>query len=236
MSDDLIPWEAPGSYRIAFSTRRGGVSQGPYESLNLGRRTGDDVERVDENRRIVCSALEADATDLALNFQMHSTIVNRAKAGVRGASEGDALWTDEPGLPVAALAADCVPVALARQEGAPAVAVAHAGWVGLIAGVLENAVETLGGPVEAAIGPSAGPCCYEVGEEVARPYRERFGDGIMVGRNLDLWGAAEAALHAAGVDTVHRVDLCTICNPERFFSHRRDGKPRGVQGVVAVVA
>jgi len=236
MSDDLIPWEPTGPYRIAFSTRRGGVSEGPYESLNLGRRTGDDVERVDENRRIVCSALGVDAGDLALNFQMHSTIVNRAEAGVRGAAEGDALWTDEPRLPVAALAADCVPVALARREGAPAVAVAHAGWRGLLAGVLENAVQTLGGRAEAAIGPSAGPCCYEVGEEVARPYRERFGDGIMVGRNLDLWSAAETALTAAGVDTVHRVDLCTICNPERFFSHRRTGKPRGVQGVVAVVA
>ena len=236
MIDDLIPWEPNGSYRIAFSTRRGGVSEGPYESLNLGRRTGDDVERVDENRRIVCSALGADAADLALNFQMHSTIVNRAEAGVRGTAEGDALWTDEPGVPIAALAADCVPVALARREGAPAVAVAHAGWVGLLAGVLGNAVETLGGRVEAAIGPSAGPCCYEVGEEVARPYRERFGDGIMVGRNLDLWSAAEAALGAAGVDNVHRIDLCTICNPERFFSHRRDGKPRGVQAVVAVVA
>ena len=236
MSDDLIPWEPTGPYRIAFSTRRGGVSEGPYESLNLGRRTGDDVERVDENRRIVCSALGADAGDLALNFQMHSTIVNRAEAGARGAAEGDALWTEEPGVPIAALAADCVPVALARREGTPAVAVAHAGWMGLLAGVLENAVDTLGGPLEAAIGPSAGPCCYEVGEEVARPYRERFGDGIMVGRNLDLWSAAETALTAAGVDTVHRVDLCTICNPDRFFSHRRDGKPRGVQGVVAVVA
>jgi YfiH family protein len=236
MSDDLIPWEPAGPYRIAFSTRRGGVSEGPYASLNLGRRTGDAVERVDENRRIVCSALGADAADLALNFQMHSAIVNRAEAGVRGSAEGDALWTDEPAVPIAALAADCLPVALARREGTPAVAVAHAGWMGLLAGVLENAVDTLGGRPEAAIGPSAGPCCYEVGEEVARPYRERFGDAVMVGRQLDLWSAAEAALNAAGVDTVHRVDLCTICNPERFFSHRRDGKPRGVQGVVAVVA
>jgi YfiH family protein len=236
MTDDLIPWEPSGPYRIAFSTRRGGVSEGPYASLNLGRRTGDDVQRVDENRRIVCSALGAEAGNLALNFQMHSTIVNRAEAGVRGNAEGDAIWTDEPGVPVAALAADCVPVALARREGAPAVAVAHAGWMGLLAGVLENAVETLGGGVEAAIGPSAGPCCYEVGEEVARPYRERFGDAIMVGGNLDLWRAAELTLNEAGVETVHRVDLCTICNPERFFSHRRDGKPRGVQGVVAVVA
>jgi polyphenol oxidase len=236
MTDDLIPWEPSGPYRIAFSTRRGGVSEGPYASLNLGRRTGDDVRRVDENRRIVCSALGAEAGNLALNFQMHSTIVNRAEAGVRGNAEGDAIWTDEPGVPVAALAADCVPVALARREGAPGVAVAHAGWMGLLAGVLENAVETLGGGVEAAIGPSAGPCCYEVGEEVARPYRQRFGDAIMVGGNLDLWRAAELTLNEAGVETVHRVDLCTICNPERFFSHRRDGKPRGVQGVVAVVA
>lgn len=236
MSDDLIPWEPTGPYRVAFSTRRGGVSEGPYESLNLGRRTGDDVARVDENRRIVCSALGAAAGDLALNFQMHSSIVNRAEAGVRGRAEGDALWTDEPGVPVAALAADCIPVALIRSEGAPAVAVAHAGWVGLLAGLLENTVEALGGTVEAAIGPSAGPCCYEVGEEVARPYRERFGDSVMAGPNLDLWSAAEAALRSSGVAAVHRTDLCTICNPDRFFSHRRDGKPRGVQGVVAVVA
>lgn len=233
---DLISWDATGPYRIAFSTRRGGVSVGPYESLNLGRRTGDAFERVDENRRVVCSALGADARDLALNFQVHSAIVNRAETGRRGAAQGDALWTDEPGLPIGALAADCVPVALARRDGEPAVAVAHAGWTGLLAGVLEAAVETLGGRLEAAIGPSAGPCCYEVGEEVARPYRERFGDRIMVGRNLDLWSAAEAALKAAGVEHVHRVDECTICNPERYFSHRRDGKPRGVQGVVAVVA
>ena len=233
---DLIRWHVPGPYRVAFSTRRGGVSEGPYASLNLGRRTGDDVGRVDENRRILCSDVGADADDLALNFQVHSAIVNRAEPGVRGESQGDALWTDVPGLPVAALAADCVPVALARRGAKPGIAVAHAGWIGILAGILEAATETLGDDLDAAIGPSAGPCCYEVGEDVARPYRERFGDDIVAAGKLDLWRAAELALNEAGVERVHRVDLCTICNPDRFFSHRRDGKPRGVQGVVAVVA
>jgi copper oxidase (laccase) domain-containing protein len=75
-----------------------------------------------------------------------------------------------------------------------------------------------------------------VGEEVAEPYRRCFGDAITNGRKLDLWRATEVALHEAGVAHVHRVDLCTICNPDLFFSHRRDGKPRGVQGVLALVA
>ena len=233
---ELIRWNVPGPYRVAFSTRRGGVSEGPYASLNLGRRTGDDVDRVDENRRILCSELGADADQLALNYQVHSAVVNRAEAGVRGESQGDALWTDVPGLPIAALAADCVPVALARRGAEPGLAVAHAGWIGILAGVLAAASEALGGDVDAAIGPSAGPCCYEVGEDVAQPYRERFGDEIVAGGKLDLWRAAEVALNEAGVENVHRVDLCTICDPDRFFSHRRDGKPRGVQGVVAVVA
>lgn len=231
----MIRWDVPGPYHVAFSTRRGGVSKGPYASLNLGRRTGDDVQRVDENRLIFCSELGADADDLALNFQVHSATVNRAEAGVRGESQGDALWTDVPGLPIGALAADCVPVALARRD-TPGVAVAHAGWIGILAGVLEGAATTLGGDLDAAIGPSAGPCCYEVGDDVAQPYRERFGKNIVDGGKLDLWRAAELTLNDAGVRRVHRVDVCTICNPERFFSHRRDGKPRGVQGVVAVVA
>jgi YfiH family protein len=231
----VIPWRAPGPYRVVFSTRVGGVSEGPYASLNLGRRTGDDVARVDENRRILCAEVGADADKLALNYQLHSATVNRGEPGVRG-TLGDALWTDEPGLPILAMAADCVPVALVRTNGEPAAAVVHAGWIGILTGVIEAAARTLGGPLAAAIGPAAGPCCYEVGEDVAQPYRERYGDTIVRGRKLDLWQAAEETLHRAGVDDVHRVDLCTICNPDLFFSHRRDGKPRGVQGVLAVVS
>jgi YfiH family protein len=211
------------------------VSEGPFASLNLGRRTGDDVDRVDENRRIICAELGADAERLALNYQIHSATVNRARAGERG-TPGDALWTDEPGVPIAALAADCVPLALVRSGDEPAAAVVHAGWRGILGGVVAATARALGGPLAAAIGPAAGPCCYEVGEDVAGPYRERFGQAIVARGRLDLWRAAEAALHEAGVESVHRTDLCTICNPELFFSHRRDGETRGVQGVVALVA
>jgi len=233
----LIRWEAPGPYEVAFTTRAGGVSEGPYASLNLGRKTGDDVERVDENRRRACADIGADAGRLALNYQVHSASVLAAEAGRRGEDKADGLWTDERDLPLLALAADCVPIALARSNGAaPAVAVLHAGRMGILAGIAEAGVAALGGKIAAAVGPAIGPCCYEVGEEVAEPYRQRFGAGIMNGRNLDLPQAAERALREAGVDEIQRFDLCTACNPELFFSHRRDGKPRGVQGVLAHLA
>jgi polyphenol oxidase len=232
----VIRWDAPGPYEVVFTTRVGGVSEGQYASLNLGRKTGDDVERVDENRRRACAEIDADAARLALNYQVHSTLVHRAQEGRRGGVRGDGLWTDEPGLPVLALAADCLPIALVRTNGAaPAICLLHAGRIGLLDGIVEAGVRALGGTVAAAIGPSIGLCCYEVGEEVAAPYRERFGTGIMRGRKLDLWAAAERELRGAGVAQIERLDLCTACNPELFFSHRRDGKPRGVQGVVASV-
>jgi hypothetical protein len=232
----LFRWEAPGPYDVVFSTRLGGVSKGPYASLNLGRKTGDEPERVDENRRRLCDAVSADLERLALNFQVHSAAVNRALAGERGVV-GDGLWTDEPNLPVLALTADCVPIALARADGdRPAVGVLHAGRIGLLEGVVAAGVSTLGGHPAAAIGPAIGPCCYEVGGEVAEPYRARFGAGVVRNGKLDLWAAAEQALRDAGCASVERLDLCTACNPELFFSYRRDGKPRGAQGVLARVA
>jgi copper oxidase (laccase) domain-containing protein len=107
----------------------------------------------------------------------------------------------------------------------------------LLGGVVESGVGALGGgDLAAIVGPAIGPCCYEVGDEVAEPFRTRFGADVVRGRMLDLWTSGERALRAAGVAEVERVDLCTACNPDLFFSHRRDGKPRGVQGVVAVVA
>ena len=232
----MIRWEIDG-YQVAFTTRVGGVSEGPYASLNFGRKSGDDVERVDENRRIACEVLGADVEKLALNFQVHSARVVRAEAGRRG-EHADGLWTDEPGLPVLAMTADCLPIALARTNGAPpAVAVLHAGWRGLLDGVVAAGADALGGgELAAAIGPGIGPCCYEVGEEVAEPYRARFGDDVLHGRNLDLWTSAERALREAGVEHVHRVDRCTACEPETFFSHRRDRGVTGRQGVIAYVA
>ncbi len=231
----MIRWDVDGPYEVVFTTRNGGVSEGPFASLNLGVLTDDDPERARENRRRACETIGADPAALALNRQVHADTVNRAVAGSRGV-EGDALWTDEPGVPVAVLTADCLPIALARGNGdGPALAVVHAGWRGLLGGVIQNAVAALGGRPAAIVGPAIGPCCYEVGDEVAEPYRARFGREIVRGRHLDLWQAAELALRDAGCDRVERLDLCTSCHADRFFSHRRDGGRTGRQGVIALI-
>jgi polyphenol oxidase len=237
VSVELIRWDAPGPYDVVFSTRRGGVSEGPFASLNLGRKLGDVPERVDENRRRLCAATGAELDRLTLNYQRHTAQVNRAVAGRRGQT-GDGLWTDEPELPLLALGADCALIGLARVNGdRPAAAVLHAGRIGLLAGIVEAGVAALGsGRVAAVVGPTIGPCCYEVGEEVAAPFRARFGADVVSGRKLDLWTSAERALREAGCASVERLDLCTACDPDRFFSYRRDGKPRGGHGVLARVA
>ncbi|HWB22425.1 MAG TPA: polyphenol oxidase family protein [Gaiellaceae bacterium] len=226
----MIRWEAPGPYVVAFTTRTGGVSDGPFASLNLGGRA-DDPDRIAENRRLVCESLGLDASRLAVNRQEHSATSRKAQPGVQG-TYGDALWTDEPGLPMLALSADCLPIAVATTAGRPALAVIHAGWRGLSAGVVEAAVQAIGaGPKAAAIGPAVGPCCYEVGPEVS----ELFDADLTEGRMLNLWAAAERALKRAGVERVERLGLCTSCNPDLFFSHRRDGATRGVQGVIGAL-
>jgi purine-nucleoside/S-methyl-5'-thioadenosine phosphorylase / adenosine deaminase len=234
----VIRWEsAPGPYEVVFSTREGGVSEGPFASLNLGRATADEPERVDENRRRLCAEAGAAPDALAMNYQHHSADVLKALPGSRG-ERGDGLWTDEPGLPVLALTADCLPIAVARANGdRPALAVLHAGWRGLLSGIAASGTAALGGGRAAAIvGPGIGPCCYEVGEEVAAPFRAAFGPDVVCAGKLDLWSAAERALRAAGCAQVERIDLCTACNPDRFFSHRRDDGVTGRQGVLGVIA
>ena len=227
----MIRWEEPG-YLVAFTTRAGGVSGGIYESLNLTTGTGDDAALVEENRRIACAALGLDAERLAFNRQVHSPTVHRARAGQRG-EPGDGLWTDEPQVPLLAMSADCLPIAIARRDGRRALAVLHAGWRGLTEGVVAAGVAALGTGAKAAmVGPAIGPCCYEVGDEVAT----LFDADLTVDRKLDLWGAAERALRAAGVESVEHANLCTRCHPELFFSHRRSGRARGVQGVLGAVA
>ena len=227
----MIHWEAPGPYVVAFTTRHGGVSDGPYASLNLGSRVGDDLERVHENRRLVCAELGLAATRLTVNRQRHSPTVHRAEPG-RLDEPGDGLWTDERSLPMLALGADCAVIAVAATAGPPRLAVLHAGWRGLAEGVVGAGVAALGsGPKAAVVGPTIGPCCYEVGPEVS----ERFDPDLTSDGILDLWRASERALRQAGVAVVERVDLCTRCNPELFFSHRRSGKQRGVQGVIGAL-
>jgi len=232
----IYRWQVEGPYAVAFTSRQGGVSEGPFESLNLGKAVGDDPDCVDENRLRVCIEVGADPERLALNRQRHSASVHRAEPGARG-EPGDGLWTDVPGIPMLALSADCLTVAVARTNGAaPALTVLHAGWRGLLEGIVEAGCDVLGGgSLSAAIGPAIGPCCYEVGPEVAEPFERKFGAGLMHGRKLDLWTAAERALHAAGCADVHRFDLCTRCNPDLFFSERRTGRPRGTHGVLGLV-
>ncbi|HVW88598.1 MAG TPA: polyphenol oxidase family protein [Gaiellaceae bacterium] len=224
----MIRWDEPG-YAVAFTTRAGGVSDGVYASLNLGAGTGDDPVRVEENRRRACDAAGLDAARLSFNRQVHSTAVHRA--GGRGV-EGDGLWSDEPGEAMLAFSADCLPIAIARTDGERRLSVLHAGWRGLAGGIVAAGVGAVGGETAAIVGPAIGPCCYEVGEEVS----SLFDEDLTVNRKLDLWSAAERALRAAGVRRVERVDLCTRCHPELFFSHRRSGRARGVQGVIGALA
>jgi polyphenol oxidase len=238
----LIDWDAPGPYRVAFSTRVGGVSEAEFASLNLGILTDDDPARVVVNRTRLCEAVGADPDGATMAWQRHGRTVTRAEP--RGIvtpgtvyDHCDGLWSDEPGRAMLLLTADCMPIAIARAEGVrPAVEILHAGWRGLLAGIVAAGVRALGAHgLVAAIGPSIGPCCYEVGEEVAAPFREAFGEDVAHDGRLDLWTSAERALRAAGVERVERCNLCTSCDGNRFFSHRRDHGRTGRQGVIAYV-
>jgi YfiH family protein len=217
-----IEVEVPGA-RVVFTTRRGGHSRGPYESLNLGRLTDDDPELVERNR----ATLEAElGVRLAFVRQVHGAEVIRVAAPADRASplpEADGQATALRRIAPTVLTADCLPIALAADG---AVAMLHAGWRGLAAGVIGEGVRALrevggSGAISAAIGPGAGPCCYEVGEEVLAVFGEP-------GPTLDLKAIARAQLERSGAGVVHDVGLCTICSaPALFFSHRRD---HGVTG------
>jgi polyphenol oxidase len=241
---ELIEWNAPGPYRVAFSTRAGGVSEDSFASLNLGIRTEDDPARVVENRRRLCEAVGADPDAATMAWQRHGATVTRAQS--RGIvtpgtvyDHCDGMWSDERGRAMLLITADCVPVAITRRPESgvrPAVAVLHVGWRGLLAGIVGEGVRALGsGRLAAVVGPAIGPCCYEVGEEVAAPAREAFGADVARDGKLDLWTSVERALRAAGCEHVDKIDVCTSCNGDRFFSHRRDEGRTGRQGVIAYV-
>jgi polyphenol oxidase len=238
----VIFWETDGPYTVAFSTRVGGVSDGPYESLNLGALTADDPNRVVENRRLLADRVDIDPARTRMAWQQHGTEIREATpqgiltpGTARTACDG--WWSDEPGQGMMLLTADCLPVAIARRnDDRPALAVLHVGWRGLIGGIVANGVAALGGTrLAAAIGPGIGPCCYEVRADVAGPFVREFGEAVAADGRLDLWRATELALARAGVEDVERTDLCTFCHPELFFSHRRDRGTTGRQGVIAAV-
>jgi YfiH family protein len=239
----VLRFDAPEGFRVAFTSRLGGVSEGPYRSLNVSRGTGDDAASVIENRIRAALATGVDPERTATMSQFHSTEVAWIDEPLPGAFldpdyrsvRADGLATATPGAGLMALGADCLTVAVCAPGPEPRLAVAHAGWKGLLHGVLREAVRRAGPGAVCAVGPSAGPCCYEVQADVGDPLRAAFGEDAVRGGKADLWLGAERALRAAGAAEVEVSGLCTICD-ERFFSHRRLGSPGGRQAVLAVIA
>lgn len=222
---DHIAVDLGAGARALFTTRRGGVSAAPYDSLNLGLLTEDDPAHVEENRRRVAGLAGVPVFGAR---QVHGTGVSIPTRAAR--EEADAVVIEGEGRAALVLTADCLPIAVATEH---AVAMVHAGWKGLAEGVIEAALDALapGVPVVAAIGPSAGGCCYEVGDDVRSALGE---EPVGAPRTIDLRAIAARRLRAGGVATVHDVDLCTMCTaPDLFFSHRRDGPATGRQGGIA---
>jgi YfiH family protein len=232
---DGIRWleaELPGA-RAAFTTRLGGVSTGPYESLNVALLAGDRREHVRENRHRAAAALGRRPEWVLLGWQVHGAEIAQHDAAPTPSAYADLHLhlprvdghaTSRAGLVPLVMVADCLPVALAGPRG---VAVLHAGWRGLAAGIIERGAHAVEATA-AAIGPGIGPCCYEVGEEVLANF-EHLGDDVSDGRMLDLARVTRRLLADAGVESVTDSGLCTSCNPELFYSHRRDGEPYGRQ-------
>lgn len=218
--------------RAAFTTRIGGLSDGRFESLNLGLLTDDDEARVRANRLRLTAALGRDPDGVLLGRQVHGVEVLRRElapdpnpyARRATAPRGDGQVTATGALTAMVQVADCLPVALA---GAGGVAAIHCGWRGLAGGIVERGVGEVGATA-AAIGPGIGPCCYRVGPEVLAEF-EPLGDGVADGPMLDLTEVTRRLLDRAGVRDVDTTRLCTSCERELFFSHRRDRGRTGRQ-------
>lgn len=224
-----------------ISTRAGGVSVGPYESLNLGASVGDDEAAVAENRARLAIALGCSPERLVTTPQVHGKdvlLVDEQSAPTAISVRADILVTDQPGYLLMQRYADCVPLLLWHPE-AGAVGVAHAGWRGTAVGVAGRSVEAVGaladgdiGGIRAAVGPSIGPCCFEVGAEVIAQFPDAASavtDGPRGRPHLDLWTLNRRALERAGIPatSVEVAEVCTRCNADTFFSHRALGYPAG---------
>jgi len=222
-------WPAPPHVRAACTTRRGGVSRSPYESLNLGDHVGDDPAAVDENRARLAAALDLPEQPHWLK-QVHGCAVAEAAAGP--GCEADAVYADRPDQLCAVLTADCLPLLLCDRDGREVAAV-HAGWRGLAGGVIEAAVARMAaapGDLLAWLGPAIGPDAFEVGDEVRAAFvaqNPASADAFRpspTGRWLaDIYRLARLRLAACGLESVHGGTHCTYSEPERFFSYRRDG-------------
>lgn len=226
----LCGHDAGGGVAVAFTDREGGVSAAPFDSLNLAARVGDDAAAVAVNRARVASAAGFELGSLKLARQVHGAdVLEVALDSEPVAGEADALVTSERGVTIGILTADCTPVVVA---GSGKVAVAHAGWRGVVAGAVDAAVEAVGDVVCAWVGPSIHACCYEVGPEVIEAFSHL--DLPVAGPDrVDPAAAAVVQLRRRGVETIARSSDCTFCD-RRYFSYRRDGLT-GRQGAFATL-
>jgi YfiH family protein len=222
-------WPAPGNVRSACTTRAGGVSAPPYDSLNLAEHVGDSAAAVAENRTRLQRHLNLPSSPLWLEQVHGREVVDAATAGVRPAA--DASVSRRPGHVCAVMTADCLPVLLCDRAGT-SVAAAHAGWRGLAAGVLEASVEAMAvdpGQLLAWLGPAIGAQAFEVGGEVRTAFtatHPRAADAFVIRPNghwlADIYALARIRLQAAGVGAVYGGGRCTYSEPEAFFSYRRE--------------
>ncbi|MBJ2240062.1 peptidoglycan editing factor PgeF [Pseudomonas sp. MF6768] len=226
MNDWLIPdWPAPAGVKACVTTRAGGVSLAPFDSLNLGDHVEDSPEAVLENRRRLTAAF---AIQPAWLRQVHGVVVVEADPG--RIAEADGSWTGTPGIACTAMTADCLPALFCNKSGTR-VAAAHAGWRGLAAGVLEAAADSLdAAPADVLVwlGPAIGPKVFEVGPEVREAFMQQhpqtaqaFVPSHNPGKFLaDIYQLARLRLAARGITAVYGGGLCTVTDP-RFFSYRR---------------
>jgi polyphenol oxidase len=236
-------WPAPANILSAMTTRVGGVSNAPFDSLNLGYSTHDNRKRVKENESIVAKALGIDETHIRWVYQVHGNVVHRAEALPAnvplGATtiEGDAIVSRARGLLCGVKVADCMPVLLAAEDGS-VVGAAHAGWRGLSSGVIENTLNMMNvDPTKLLVwlGPCIGAEKFEVGEDVREAFVSRASPLSMAvvesafqalatdGKYLcDLVAIATERLRIAGVTRVYASGECTMSEPNKYFSHRRD--------------
>ncbi|CAN5772242.1 peptidoglycan editing factor PgeF [soil metagenome] len=218
----LTPEPQPQDARVQYFTRLGGLSKPPFDSLNVSVRIGDTREAVGEN--LVRIAKSMYGTSSAWVQQLSGTEVSRVSdSGFAG--QGDSLVTAEEDLALVVAVADCVPVALVSHHE---VAMVHSGWRGTIGGIAsKTAAEMNMGAVSAYIGPCIRECCYEVSEDLARRFADRFGSEVVSGRYLSLPAAIRSDLEEQGISEVYDLGLCTGCRPDLFYSHRKEGPKTG---------
>lgn len=221
-------WPCPRNIRAFTTTRLGGVSQGPWNSLNLGDASGDQVAAVRENRARFELALPGPAGWLR---QVHGRQVVRRESCLDNTPEADAVVGSTPGLPCTVLTADCLPVLLCTRTG-DQVAAVHAGWRGLVAGVLQASLQAMDAEpalIMAWLGPGISQAAYQVDGEMRQQVLESCPESaplfVQDGQRwrADLFGLARQVLQASGVDQIYGGQHCTHGDPQRFFSYRRDG-------------